>query len=105
MSTLIEAVEKEVQDRVAVQVAAAVEAATANFRQVGTARARVLTFPEGVEEISLSALLAHNNVTMDLDNMTVVSASDAGNKTLTRDSSVSAGSNIIAGAVEPNGSL
>lgn len=105
MSDFLKAIETEVETRVAAQVTAAVEAATANLRQVGTARPRVLTFPDGVEEISLSALLAHNGVTMDLDNMTLVAASESGNKTLTRDSNVAAGSNIIAGAVEPNGSL
>lgn len=103
MSTLLESVQNAVETEVQARVQAAVEAATANFHQVGSPRPRVLSFPDGQEEITLSELLAFNNVTIDLDNMTTVVATDHGNKAVNGDTAVRSGDRIVAGAVEPNG--
>jgi hypothetical protein len=103
MSTFLEAIEAEVTNRVSAQIDEAVAAATAKIQSVGSRTPRVLTFPEGVEQISLSELLTYNGVVMDLQNMTVVQTGQEGNKSLDGRSIVTPGASILAGAVEPNG--
>lgn len=84
-------------------VAAEVEERVATLTMVGQRNPRVLTLPEGDGEFTLSEVLAHNGISLDLNNMTTVVVNDGKSTAINGDSAITAGSRIVASATEPNG--
>lgn len=73
-----------------------------DLRMVGS-ESRILNVPEG-DTVTLSELLAYNDIVLDFDNVTVVAIGGGQSKAMNANSTVDRGVNsLAAGTTQPNG--